>query len=82
MTTWRSIDGNNAPPEGQPVLVRCPQQDDRQEAYAVVRRKGLWLLLDLTGEKLTRRADLWTEAPVVPQWGYQGQALEGPPAPL
>ena len=82
MTTWRSIDGNNAPPEGQPVLVRCPQQDDRQEAYAVVRRKGLLLLLDATGEKLTRRADLWTEAPVVPQWGYQGQALESPPAPL
>ncbi len=76
MTTWRSIDGNNAPPEGQPVMVRCPQQDDRQEAYAVVRRKGLLLLLDATGEELTRRADLWTEAPVVPQGRYQAKPDE------
>lgn len=70
MTTYRAIHGNNPPPEGQPVMVRCPKHGDLPEGYAVIRKRRVRLLMDATGEELTRPADLWTEAPVLPQcWG-------------
>ena len=76
MTTYRSIHGDNPPPEDKPVMVRCPEHGDMPEGYAVVRRRGVRLLMDVTGEELTRPADLWTEAPVLPQCRYQAKPDE------
>jgi hypothetical protein len=58
---YRAIHGNEPPPDDKPIIVRCPEEKGLTEAYAVVRKKGVRFLLDVTGQELTRRADLWTE---------------------
>ena len=73
MTTYRAIHGNNPLPEDHPVMRRCPKHGDLPEGYAVIRKRGVRLLMDATGEELTRPADLWTEAPVLPQCRCQAK---------